>query len=154
MWLCCENCNTRSKFGNRETYTRSYNSRLKYICNSLPNGIFLPVFVDYKSDQMIGGQISRDIIRLSVTKDGLVGGLVNTLFGSANDAVCTVLGPKFLQLLLDECKNCPGFARSQNNIESHEEFCELYNLLPADAQECVTDGAIRIKGPSIMEENH
>lgn len=111
---------------------------------------FFLAFVDYKSDQMIGGQISHDIIRLSVTKDGLVGGLVNTLFGVVNDAVCTVLGPNFLKLLLDECKSCPEFARSQNNIESHEEFCELYNLLPADAQECVTDGAIRIKGPSIF----
>lgn len=102
---------------------------------------------------MTGGQIGHDLVRLGISNAGLVGGLVGGLFDTTNQLVCTLLGPNFLQLLLDECEDCFGGIVLPTEFKSYKEFCALFNRLSADRQKCVTDGAVRLKLPSIFRFN-
>lgn len=92
-------------------------------------------------------------VRIGISNAGLVGGLVGGLLDTTNQLVCTLLGPNFLKLLLDECDDCFNGILLPTEIKSHIEFCALFNRLPADKQKCVTDGAIRLKLPSVLRFN-
>lgn len=115
--------------------------------------MFLYSCVDFGSKNTLTNFFTgQNLVRLGISRAGLLGTLFSDLADGTNQSICTLLGPNFLQLLFDGCKGCPG-GIVLSAFKSFESFCQYFNSAPANKRKCLTDGAARIKLPSIFRVN-
>lgn len=81
---------------------------------------------------------------LTVSNYGLVGKLFNNVGNDINDVVCRLLGPNFLQVLLNY-NGCPNGVRLPYELRSYAEFCAFYNGACQSTKKCLTERAVQIQ---------
>lgn len=108
--------------------------------------------IDFASENTLANFFAgHNLVRFGISNEGLVGGLLSDLVDGTNQFVCTTLGPNFLQILLDHCRDCPGGILPPTAFKSFESFCPYFNSETRKNRKCITDGVALIELPSIFQ---
>lgn len=99
-----------------------------------------------KYGRAVDGQIGRNLIPPTISNYGLVGRLLGNVGNGLNSAVCKLLGPDFLQILLNY-NDCPNKikVRLPTKFRSYEDFCAFHNSACPSVRKCLTARVARIQ---------
>lgn len=108
------------------------------VCGTLIGANFVVLILGVRTMSGTNGRLSYGWI----SSDG-VGRLANNFGDILNDAVCSFIGPNFVNVPMNT-KSCPRGNFVPEMFYSVEDFCEFYNRACPSVQEFITTKAINL----------
>lgn len=73
---------------------------------------------------------------------GYIGNLAFKGVDATNDAICSILGPRFFDFVITN-NGCPSGIVLFNAFRSRQSFCYYFNNSPPEIKKCLTDATVR-----------